>query len=178
MRTLILLRHAKSSWNDDVLSDHDRPLAPRGRRDAPAVATRLRDLELLPDQVISSTAARTRETVALAAEALGSPPIDFDASLYLADPAEILRAIRETPPEVETLIVVGHNPGTHDIALALCDRGRSSDHLQLESGFPTAAAAVITFDLDRWSDVRPGIGSLVHFIRPRDLSGPAGHTRS
>jgi phosphohistidine phosphatase len=169
MKTLILLRHAKSSWDDERLADHQRPLAPRGRRAAPAVAARLRELGLLPDHVVSSTSVRTRETIALAAEHLDTPSIDFQEDMYLAGSGRLLRILRATPETVETLMLVGHNPGMHDVALALVEGEGGRAHRRLESKFPTTAAAVLEFDVERWQDVGPGLGTLLHFIRPKDL---------
>ncbi len=169
MKTLVLLRHAKSSWDDDSLPDHSRPLAPRGRRAAPAVAARLRELGVLPDLVVSSTSQRTRETVQLALEHLGDAAVDFDEGLYLAGPSHMLRSIRSTSESVETLILVGHNPGMHEIAIALTDREHSTAAARLDAKFPTAAVAVVEFDVDRWDEVGPGEGRLAHFVRPKDL---------
>jgi len=170
MKTLVLLRHAKSSWDDDTLSDHDRPLAPRGRRAAPAIAARLRDVGVLPDFVLSSTSVRTRQTLQLATDHLGAPAVEFEESLYLAGPGRLLRTTQEVPDSVETLMLVGHNPGMHEFALALVSEDSSGrDVGRLEAKYPTAAAAVFEFDVDRWADIAPGRGSLQHFIRPKDL---------
>jgi len=171
MKTLILLRHAKSSWNDESLADHERPLAPRGRRAAPAVAAHLRGLGLLPDLVRSSTSVRTRQTLQLASDHLGSPHAEFDEALYLASPGRLLRIVQSTDDAVETLLLIGHNPGMHEVAVALTDRYRGAAAARLEAKFPTAAAAVVEFDVDAWSDVAPGAGRLLHFVRPKDLPG-------
>jgi phosphohistidine phosphatase len=169
MKTLLLLRHAKSSWDDDSLPDHRRPLAPRGRRAAPAVAEHLRRLDVLPDLVLSSTSQRTRQTIELALEELDEPMVEFDEALYLAGPSQMLRSIRATDDHVDTLMMVGHNPGMHEIAIALTDRDPSTAAARLDAKFPTAAVAVVEFDVDRWEDVGPGLGRLAHFVRPKDL---------
>lgn len=171
MKTLVLLRHAKSSWDNDSLSDHDRPLAPRGRRAAPAIAERLRELGVLPDFVLSSTSVRTRQTVQLASDHLDSPTVEFEESIYLAGPGRLMRTAQETPDAVDTLMLVGHNPGMHEVALALVDETATGIEInRLEAKYPTAAAAVIEFDVDSWAKIAPGQGQLQHFIRPKDLS--------
>jgi len=170
MKTLILLRHAKSSWDDDSLPDHDRPLAPRGRRAAPAVAARLRELDVVPDYVISSTSVRTRQTLQLAGDHLESPTVDFDEAVYLAGPGRLLRIVQDADDSIETLMLVGHNPGMHELAMAFLEDAQEGRPLErLDAKFPTAAAAVIEFDVDRWADAGPGRGRLSHFIRPKDL---------
>lgn len=169
MKTLILLRHAKSSWTDEHLVDHQRPLAPRGRRAAPAVAARLREIGVLPDHVVSSTSVRTRETIGLASEHLDNPSTDFEEEVYLAGPGRLLEVVRDVDDTVDTLMLVGHNPGMHELALALVDGGGTNEHARLGAKFPTAAAAVIQLDIDAWRDIAPGLGTLVRFIRPKDL---------
>ena len=169
MKTLLLFRHAKSSWDDDSLPDHRRPLAPRGRRAAPAVAAQLRELDAVPDLVLSSTSQRTRQTIQLALDHLGHPMVEFDEVLYLAGPSQILRSIRATDDLVDTLMLVGHNPGMHEISIALTDRDASTAAARLDAKFPTAAVAVVEFDVDRWEDIGPGLGRLAHFVRPKDL---------
>jgi len=169
VKTLILLRHAKSSWDDSSLDDHDRPLAARGRRAAPAIAEHLSELELIPDLVACSTATRTRETMELLADHLGEPPVEHDASLYLAGPGRLLRAVRATDDGVDTLMLIGHNPGIHTFALGLCDRTADIDLRPLERKFPTAAVAVLEFDADTWEAIDQSDGRLVHFIRPKSL---------
>lgn len=170
MKTLILLRHAKSSWDDLSLRDHERPLAQRGLRAAPAVAAYLRALGAVPDFVLSSTSVRTRQTIQLASDHLDTPATEFDESLYHAGPGQLLRAAQSVPDAVDTLMLVGHNPGMHECALELASDD-SPDALmrRLYSKFPTAAVAVLEFDVDRWVDISPGEGLLRHFIRPKDL---------
>lgn len=169
MKTLLLLRHAKSSWDDHTLPDHRRPLSRRGLRAAPAMAEHLRELALLPELIVSSTSERTRQTVEMVVEHLDDPPVQFDDSVYLAGPSQLLGSIRSADDAVETLMLVGHNPGMHAIAVALSDGRPSPANARLDAKFPTAAVAVIDFDVDRWRDVGPGLGHLADFIRPKDL---------
>lgn len=169
MRHLIAVRHAKSSWSDRSTPDHDRPLNARGRRAAPAVAAALREAGHVPDLVHSSTSARTRETWSLMAPAFGDvPEVRFHAGLYLASMGAILEVVASTPAEVETLMVLGHNPGMLQVALELSRRGDEDDRNALSRGMPTGAAVVVALDGDRWGDAGEG-GEMVKLILPRRL---------
>jgi phosphohistidine phosphatase len=177
-RTLVVLRHAKSAWPPDVL-DHDRPLAPRGCRDAPAAGQWLRASGNVPDCVVCSTARRTRETWQLAAAELGAtPPVTFRDEVYEASAATLMNMIRRTPPEVGTLLLVGHGPAMQDLTLALAGKeAADAPPGALERAgakFPTAAIAVLAFT-GAWSRLRPGQARLTGFVTPRDLG--AGHRR-
>lgn len=174
MPGLILLRHAKSSWEDDGLLDHDRPLAPRGRRAAPAMGRWLGGNGPLPDAVLCSTSRRTRETLALFTEAVGSPvPTTFDRRVYHSGRGALLEVLRETDDgPVRTLMLVGHNPGLQELALSLA--GEEAPEIRGALGrmavkFPTAAVAVLDLEVARWSEVEPGCATLVAFMRPKDL---------
>ncbi|MFD9541912.1 SixA phosphatase family protein [Streptomyces sp. NPDC060022] len=118
-RRLVVLRHAKSAWPDDV-GDHKRPLAPRGRRDAPAAGCWLREAGCVPNLVVCSTTRRTRQTWALVSDELeAGTPVTHDARLYQASAWELLGVVRDIPAQVRTLILVGHNPGVQDLVLML-----------------------------------------------------------
>lgn len=173
MRRLILLRHAKSSWDRPDLDDHDRPLAPRGIRAAPAVARWLADRGFVPERVLCSDAVRTRQTWSLVAEAWDGlstvPSLSVRADLYLASPRGILREVAAEPDDVGSVMVVGHNPGMHDLARTLAQPGSTVEHRRLARKFPTAAAAVLEFDDGAWDDLAPGGGALAAFVRPKDL---------
>jgi phosphohistidine phosphatase len=175
-RQLILLRHAKSAWPDGV-ADHERPLAPRGRRDAPAAGRWLRASGHVPDLVLCSTARRTRETWELAQEGLGaSPAVTYVAQVYHATSAELLSLARQAAPETGTLLIVGHDPSVQRLTLELADRQRSGEEAmaldRLAAKFPTAAIAVLAF-AGAWPDLAPGQARLAGFVRPADLrSGP------
>jgi phosphohistidine phosphatase len=152
MKRLYLLRHAKSSWDDASLADHDRPLSGRGRRAADAIGQHLRDEGIAPDLVLCSSAARTRETL----ERIGlSGVVEHD--LYGASATELLARLRDVPPSVESVLLIGHNPGTHDLALVLT--GEPADK------YPTGALA--TIELDEWT---AGSGRMIAFVRPRELA--------
>jgi phosphohistidine phosphatase len=159
--TLILLRHAKSDWPEGV-PDHDRPLAKRGRRDAPEVGRWLRGHDYRPDTVLCSTAQRTRQTWDLVAAKLGGadPAVTFEPRAYGATPHTLLYLVQELRPATRTALLIGHNPGISELASALAEAPLS---------FPTAALAVLEFD-GSWSDLEPGHASLANFVTPADLS--------
>lgn len=169
-RTLMLLRHAKSSWQEPALPDFERPLAPRGRAAAQAMGQVLAERSWQPDLVLCSPAARTRETWALLAPALGTvPPCRQLPSLYLATPAQLWRVLRRAPDEVERLLVIGHNPGLEEFAAALIGSGDAALRKLLARKFPTAALAVLTLADATWAAATPGSGCLSAFLRPKDL---------
>ena len=165
-RTLLLLRHAKSSWVDPTLADHDRPLASRGRRDAKRIAKHLAGLEFEPELVLCSSAVRTRETLELVRPALGSSKVLFEDGLYGASSDELLARIRVVPDVVGSVMLIGHNPGLEQLALLLASSG---DELRLlETKFPTAALATLAVETT-WSRLAPGDAILTAYIVPKQL---------
>lgn len=168
MLTLTLLRHAKSNWDDTNLDDFERPLAKRGLKAAPEMGRELAKLSPLPDRVLCSTAVRTRATLALVlAEMDGPPPeISYEDSLYLALPELMLEDIQSKAGDARHVLVIGHNPGLHGLALALTGEGKRKDIQALAAKFPTAALAHLTFEAENWADVRPGTGTLEAFLTP------------
>lgn len=167
-RTLILIRHAKSDWDDPALDDHDRPLNPRGRKSAPRIGAWLRRNGYLPASVLCSTAERTRETWDGIAAQLRDPPDPvYTRGLYLAAPADMLNAIRDS--EAPSLAVIGHNPGIGSLAWSLCRVPPEHPKFGL---FPTGATLVLDFDADHWAEVSPGRGEVVDFAIPRELPDP------
>ena len=168
MLRLTLLRHAKSNWEDPELDDFERPLSKRGLKAAPEVGRELARLGPLPDRVLCSTAVRTRATLALVLAELDGPPpkISYEDSLYLALPELMLEDIQDKAGEARHILVVGHNPGMHGLALALTGDGKRKDIQAMAAKFPTAALAHLTFDTDDWGQVRPGTGTLHAFITP------------
>jgi phosphohistidine phosphatase len=162
-RRLIVLRHAKSDWSDD-LPDHERPLAPRGIRDAPRLGRWLAERGYVPGYVVCSTARRTRETWERVSEALpDKPPVEYDEDLYGAGPEEYLEAARRIPDDVTTLALVGHEPGVSELTLHLA--GHGDDTRLVRTKFPTGAAAVLT-TAGTWTDL--AAARLEAFFRPRD----------
>jgi phosphohistidine phosphatase len=170
MKRLFLLRHAKSSWDDAALTDHDRPLALRGRRAAPRIGEHMRGEGWIPDLVLCSTARRAVETLDLVLPRLGrSPPVRHLASLYLAPPSRILARLESLADDVGSVLVVGHNPGMETLARRLAAHGSKKARDQLSEKFPTAALAVLDLDVEAWADVAGAAGRLVEFVRPRQL---------
>jgi phosphohistidine phosphatase len=166
-RRLILLRHAKSDWPD--VPDRDRPLAKRGRRDAPVIGRWLRDHGYLPEVVICSDARRTRQTWDLIAPELGgSPQVTFEPRAYAASAQTLLYLARELPAACQAALLIGHNPGVADLVTALT---RPPDGGLAPLRFPTAAAAVFEFSGD-WPDLNPstpGHARLLDHTTPADL---------
>ncbi len=163
MKTLLILRHAKSSWNDPPLDDHERPLNKRGRRDAPRMGELVREYGLIPDVIISSDAVRARVTAEAVAEAARyAGEILLDPHLYLACPADILSLLTTVRENAGTLMIVGHNPGLEKLVEQLT--GERQD-------LPTAALAQIGLPIDQWRDLKRSTrGTLVGLWRPEELT--------
>jgi phosphohistidine phosphatase len=165
---LVLLRHAKSAWPD--VPDDQRPLAPRGRRDAPEAGRWLRSSGHTPDQVLCSPAQRARQTWRLAATGLDpAPPVDHDPRIYHADVELLLRVLREVPEHIGTLLVVGHEPTMRDLTLHLTGGGShdESDALQrVRLKFPTSAIAVLGLT-GPWAGLDADGARLTEFVIPR-----------
>jgi phosphohistidine phosphatase len=170
MRTLLLLRHAKSSWDTPELADVDRPLAPRGREAAPRMARLMAKKGWRPDLVLCSHAERVRETWQLMAPVLGeSVACKTLRTIYLGAPSQLLATLRRADKEAKTLMLIGHNPGLGVLATRLCGGGSKKSLEKMSNRFPTGALAVIAFDLDDWSEVTMDAGRLEAFVRPKDL---------
>jgi phosphohistidine phosphatase len=162
MKTLLILRHAKSSWKQPDQADHDRPLNERGKSDAPRVGRLLREEDLVPDLIVSSTAKRARKTAAKVAEGSGyGGEIQLSDELYLAPPKTYLGVLRQVADAHSRVMVVGHNPGLEELLTLL-----TGD----ESSLPTAALAYITLPIDRWSELNTGTrGHLVNLWTPKEF---------
>ena len=165
MKTLYLLRHAKSSWNDSSLRDFDRPLNDRGREAAELIGKRLAAEELVDALLLCSPALRTRETAEIVFQDLR---VDerFDERIYEASLRDLTQVISEIPDDKQVAVLIGHNPGLEELLAFLTGEQRR---------MPTCALAKITFDLESWKQVRTGEGNLERFITPRDFkhSNPA-----
>ena len=161
--TLILIRHAKSDWGEAGQRDHARPLAERGRRDAPRMGAWLRDAGHLPELVLCSDAARTRETIALMqAEWPQRPELRHEPSLYAAPPRQLLASLKGVT--ARKVALVAHNPGIGRLAADLADK--APEHSRF-SDYPTCAVTVLEFDAKSWSDI--GKGRVAGFAIPADL---------
>jgi phosphohistidine phosphatase len=168
MKRLYLLRHAKSSWDDPTLADHDRPLAPRGRRAANVMAEHLGREGIAPELVLCSPSRRTRQTLKRLASGLGkNADVLIEPELYAASAAALLEVLHEVPDEVESLMLIGHNPAIQDLALSLA--GTGSEIPRLRSKFPTAALATLELS-GTWRELAPGSAELVSFVKPKELS--------
>lgn len=170
MHQLLLLRHAKSSWDDANQPDRDRPLNKRGHQAAALMRHTMQDLSLAPDLVLVSSARRTLETLEALEPWTDTPLIEAMDSLYLATAGQLLDAVRDVPETVRSVLLIAHNPGMHDLALTLCTDPGTPSARQLAAGFPTAALAEFTISAP-WSRITPGGGRLVRFLTPRGLSG-------
>lgn len=175
MKTLTLLRHAKSGWDDKVARDVDRPLNGKGKRAAACVGRHWRSLGLAFDRIVASPAVRVNETIAELSDGYGESIVPvIDRRIYLASAVTLLDVIHELPESMERVLLVGHNPGLEDLVLMLVP-DTASDALRdtVEDKFPTASTAELTFD-GTWADVAQNKGTLTRFIRPRDLDPALG----
>lgn len=170
-KTLILFRHAKSAWPENV-EDHERPLAERGRKAAPVMAKWLTGKGLKPSVALVSTAKRTQETWELVAPELGKVTKRDNGEIYEASAWRILDAIHGVEPSVETLMIVGHNPGMEDLARLLIKGDGGEAGARMRQKFPTAAVAVLDIPVDDWTEVAQHVASLQDFVTPKSLTTP------
>lgn len=175
MLTVTLLRHAKSSWDNPELTDFDRPLSQRGINAARLMAGLIERKGVEPDLVLCSSAQRTRETLAYilaqyAQSGRAAPEAIYDDTLYLANSTALLTILRGLPTWRRHVMLIGHNPGTHSLALDLIRTGAHSDLSAIARKFPTAALASITFDADDWRRLQIGDGKLTLFATPRSVA--------
>ncbi len=168
MRRLLLLRHAKASWPSATL-DVDRPLSKRGHEAAALMGGYLKDEGLRPDLVLVSPARRARETWELVRPSVGDVDTRQDERIYEAPVVRLVTVLRETGPEVRTLLMIGHNPGFEDLARQLIGEGDQDGMARLGRKYPTAGLAVIDFDRDDWAGIESGTGRLERFATPKSL---------
>jgi phosphohistidine phosphatase len=170
-KRLFLLRHAKSSWDDPGLDDHERPLAPRGQRACKVIAEHLRANAIEPELVLCSSARRTRETLE------GVAPTGervIESELYTASPGELVERLRRVPDNTGSVMLIGHNPSMQMLALRLARRdGDATARATLERKFPTGALATLTFECG-WSELDTGNAQLAAFMTPKELNGKTG----
>ncbi len=173
MKTLTLLRHAKSGWDLPAVRDFDRPLNARGRKAARAMGREMKRLGLGFDLVLASPAARVTETLTELAQGYGGAvETRLDETIYLATVETLLALVRATGDDDARLLLVGHNPGMEQLALLLSGNGGLRD--EIAAKYPTGALAEIGFPVDHWRDVAAGDGRLARFIRPRELAEGLG----
>ncbi len=169
MKTLLLLRHAKSSWNNGALQDFDRPLNERGKGAAPLMGGWMRKQKLRPEAVISSPAERARQTIVLVMEAAKFDPglykfkaeVQYDERLYGASAAQLLEVITQIEPIANQALLVGHNPGLEDLIEMLTGKAER---------VPTAALACVNLNVGKWDEVQRGGGSLEWLMKPKELA--------
>jgi len=170
LKTLLLLRHAKSSWDEPFLSDHERPLAKRGQKAAPLMGTFMAERGLIPDLVLCSSARRAQETWEMASGHLGaSCQVEILEDLYHASVQSLIAMLREVPSTVDRVLMVGHNPTFEDLAMTLGGSGEGEAEMELRRKFPTGALAVIEFNDRDWSEIERRAGYLREFVKPRSL---------
>ena len=157
MKTLLLLRHAKSDWSEPSVADHDRPLNRRGKRARTVIASHVEGWPV--DLVVCSTARRARQTARPVVAALGCR-VQYEEALYTADPARLFEIVRTLSDRYGSVMLVGHNPSLEDFATELCGRWQQ---------YPTAALGTIDLAIDRWDGVSPGCGTLAAFVTAREL---------
>ena len=161
MKTLFVLRHAKSSWDDPSLKDFDRPLNGRGLRAAPLIGKQMRKQKLAPELILCSPARRTRETVALVKEAARlDVPVRFDERIYEASTEQLCEVISQIEERISQAMLIGHNPGLEELLFYLTGE---------EERMVTAALAQVTLDLEKWGKMRERCGSLDWLVNPKDL---------
>jgi len=167
-KQLFVLRHAKSSWEEPGLADHERPLAPRGRRAVEAIAAHVNATGITPELVLCSSARRTRET--LEGVAVGGEHV-IEPALYGASAEEVLDRLHQVPDEVRSVMLVGHNPTLQTLVVRLVDDDAATNDSQLAEvrrKFPTGALATLTFD-GAWSELSPRSARLASYVRPKSL---------
>ncbi len=175
MKTLTLLRHAKSDWTDTVARDFDRPLNGKGKRAAGLIGCHLRPLAAGFDHVVASPAIRVVETLDEVERGIGRPLApSWDRRIYLASAVTLLDVVRDLPGEAADVLLVGHNPGLEDLVLLLVPEATGALRDAVEEKYPTASIARMTFAVDAWSDVAAGGAVLAQFVRPRDLDPTLG----
>lgn len=161
MKILLLLRHAKSSWKDEGLSDFDRPLRKRGRKAAPMIGDMMRTRKVRPDLILSSPAVRAKETTRSICKAAGLTTIvRYEEGIYEASARRLLEIVSKVEETANTVVLVGHNPGFEELLTALTSEERD---------LPTASLACIELSVEKWSQARAGVGHLRWLITPKEL---------
>ncbi len=168
MKTVHRLRHATSRWKALALDDHDRPLARRGRATAKVVAAYLKRRGIVPDLVICSSAARARQTLKPIAKAIKPGEVVLEDRVYAVAEDALLRYLQALPERAGSVLLIGHNPGLHELALALADAASRRRLPPADGKFPTGALASFRF-AGSWKELRPGSAALAEFATPKEM---------
>jgi phosphohistidine phosphatase len=168
MKTIILVRHAKSSWKDPTLEDFDRPLNKRGKKNAPFMGAKLKERGILPDLMVSSPAKRARKTAMTIAKAVGYPKkkIRFDGNLYHAGAQSLFKLVKRLKDKHQSVMLFGHNPGFNDFADLLLKHNTVLN-------IPTTGVYCINFEVDRWDAISAGSGKAAFFDFPKRYPNPS-----
>ena len=167
MRTLYLLRHAKSSWDDAGLEDFDRPLAQRGVDASARIADHMRAEGIAPEVVLCSPAVRAKETLAVMGPAVGDARIELEKNIYEATEADLVTLLHRLETDVHSALLIGHNPSVQRLTLLLCADGEGLD--QVRAKYPTAALATLAIPKKEWRHLHMGDATLSAFVRPKEL---------
>jgi len=169
-KTLLLLRHAKSSWDAPAHSDFERPLNRRGERSAAVIGIMMKQEKIVPDLILCSSARRTLQTRDIIRPYFPrNCPVEETSRIYEASVKEIFSVLSEIPDNVQKPLLIGHNPGLAQLTLSLCGAAGGEDMRRVLEKFPTGALATIELPIDTWNDIAPGMGRLRHFVTPKDL---------
>ncbi len=170
MKRLCLMRHAKSDWNHPETEDAQRTLNGRGVKSAEFLAGFIVDQGWTPDHALCSTAVRARSTIKPLAEKLeGTCAVEYRDDLYMAMPGTLLGAVQKLDDNNDTVLIVAHNPGLEMLAVALADESSKEMSARMADHFPTGALAVFQFDVERWCDIKEGLGHVAFYGKPREL---------
>jgi len=173
MKTLHLLRHAKSSWKDAALDDHERPLSKRGRETAKTLGRYLRREKIKPDLAVCSTAVRARETLAPIRKKTKLRKVVLEDGIYEVAQEHLWERIRALPKNAKSVLLIGHNPALQELALELADADSRALFPAIEAKFPTGAMATFRFK-GAWKELRPNGAALVAFTTPKDIAREGG----
>jgi phosphohistidine phosphatase len=169
MKSLYLLRHAKSSWKEPGLNDHDRPLSKRGRHMAKLMAAYLRRAKIAPDLVICSTAKRALQTLGPITKAKKPPKVVLEKEIYEGGQRAIWAQLRNLSDSANSVLLIGHNPALHDLALELADENSNKLLPPIGGKFPTGAMASFRFD-GVWKALEPHSAALASYITPKAIA--------
>ncbi len=169
MKTLHLLRHAKSSWKDSALDDHERPLSKRGRETAKMIGAYLRREKIRPDMMVCSSAVRARQTLAPISKEIKARKVVFEKGIYDVPQRKLWKLIWTLPENADCVLMIGHNPAFHELALALADAKSRTRLPPIEAKFPTGAMATFRFD-GAWKELRPNGAAVSAFTSPKDIA--------